>query len=134
MEEDELNHPNHWYNRAADLHASAGAVWDAMTNDPRDTSKRLGFTEGHSMQVACQPVYLMLCGLSLEVVMKAVLVQRGEMSSKHEHHRIVDLSIAVGRGLSGILCLRHNMLPRRVYASQTESPAGGSAGDSGRTA
>uniref|UniRef100_UPI001589D68D MFS transporter n=1 Tax=Burkholderia multivorans TaxID=87883 RepID=UPI001589D68D len=32
-------------------------------------------------------------------------------------------------GLSGILCLRHNMLPRRVYASQTESPAGGTAGD-----
>ncbi|SOT38492.1 hypothetical protein F01_110001 [Burkholderia cenocepacia] len=37
-------------------------------------------------------------------------------------------------GLSGILCLRHNMLPRRIYASQTESPAGGSAGDSGRVA
>ncbi|SOT41923.1 hypothetical protein F01_410430 [Burkholderia cenocepacia] len=38
------------------------------------------------------------------------------------------------KGLSGILCLRHNMLPRRIYASQTESPAGGSAGDSGRVA
>jgi len=37
-------------------------------------------------------------------------------------------------GLSGISCLRHNMLRRRVYASQTESPAGGSAGDSRRVA
>ncbi|WP_394144803.1 transposase, partial [Burkholderia multivorans] len=41
---------------------------------------------------------------------------------------------SVASGLSGILCLRHNMLPRRVYASQTESPAGGTAGDSGRAA
>ncbi len=44
------------------------------------------------------------------------------------------MSVREYLGLSGILCLRHNMLPRRVYASQTESPAGGSAGDSCRAA
>lgn len=37
-------------------------------------------------------------------------------------------------GLSGISCLRHNMLPRRMHASQTENPAGGPAGDSRRAA
>lgn len=39
-----------------------------------------------------------------------------------------------GPGLSGISCLRHNMLPRRMHASQTENPAGGPAGDSRRAA
>ncbi|MDR5783440.1 hypothetical protein QCE63_28920, partial [Caballeronia sp. LZ065] len=32
-------------------------------------------------------------------------------------------------GLSAISCLRHNMLTRRIYASQTENAAGGSADD-----
>jgi len=37
-------------------------------------------------------------------------------------------------GLSVISCSRHMMLPRRMYASQTESQTGGSAGDSRRVA
>lgn len=49
------------------------------------------------MPLACQPVYLMLCGLSLEVLMKAVLAQRGELTEKLMHHRLVDLAKAVGR-------------------------------------
>ncbi|QDH58664.1 transposase family protein [Pandoraea pnomenusa] len=37
-------------------------------------------------------------------------------------------------GLSVISCSRHMMLPRRMYASQTESPAGRAAGNSRRAA
>jgi hypothetical protein len=41
---------------------------------------------------------------------------------------------SISTGLSGISCLRHKMLSRRIYASQTEGPAGESANDSCRTA
>ncbi|WP_207000863.1 HEPN domain-containing protein [Trinickia mobilis] len=75
---EERNHPNHWYNRGADLHASAGALWYAMENDVHhNVAEALGFPTGFSMGVACYPVYHMMCGLALEVIMKAVLVQRG---------------------------------------------------------
>jgi hypothetical protein len=42
--------------------------------------------------------------------------------------------LGASAGLSVISCLRHNMLSRRVYASQTESPAGRAASDSRRAA
>lgn len=100
MDEAELKHPNHWFNRAADLHASAGAIWDAMSHEPAAVSARLGFIDGHSMEIACHPVYMMLCGLSLEVVMKAVLACRGDLSDDLLHHDLCKLSLAVGRELT----------------------------------
>ncbi len=74
---EERNHPNHWFNRAADLRASAGALWYAIENDSKERiAEQLGFSSGYSMNVACYSVYHMMCGLALEVILKAVLVQR----------------------------------------------------------
>lgn len=74
---EEKSHPNHWYNRAADLRASAGALWHAMKHDGQQSiSESLGLGHGYSLSVACRPVYHMLCGLSLEVIIKAVLAYR----------------------------------------------------------
>lgn len=82
----ERNHPNHWFNRAADLHASAGALWHVMQlGNQEQISKDLGFFPGHSMSVACRPVYLMLCGLAIEVVLKSALVKRGISFDKTHH-------------------------------------------------
>lgn len=72
---EERSHPNHWYNRAADLRAAAGSAWYAMQNDSAAASS-LGLPTGYSMGVACWPVYHMLCGLALEVLFKAVMAQR----------------------------------------------------------
>lgn len=73
----EKSHPNHWYNRAADLRAAAGAVWHAMGEDDHRIAQALGMQPGYSMNMACVPVYHMLCGLSLEVIIKAVMACRG---------------------------------------------------------
>jgi hypothetical protein len=88
---EERSHPNHWFNRGADLHASAGAMWYAMENDARQQiAQELGFSSGYSIGVACYPVYHMMCGLALEVIMKAVLVQRGLPFPKtHSLERLV---------------------------------------------
>lgn len=92
---EERSHPNHWYNRASDLHASAGAVWYSMAAHNREAvSKELGFSAGYHMGVACWHVYHMLCGLALEVVIKAVLVQRGVTG--YETHNFSTLCILLG--------------------------------------
>lgn len=89
----ERNHPNHWFNRGADLHASAGAIWYAMQHDSgQKIAEELGLGRGFRMSIACSPVYHMMCGLALEVTMKAVLVQRGtSFESTHKLSSLVDL-------------------------------------------
>lgn len=75
---EERSHPNHWYNKAADLRAAAGAIWHAMETDVEGkVAQSLGLPRGYSMGIACWHVYHMLCGLALEVIMKAIMAQRG---------------------------------------------------------
>ncbi|WP_258381616.1 HEPN domain-containing protein [Pseudomonas syringae] len=82
---DDKSHQNHWRNRANDLHASAGAIWLSMSNGRgHDAARELGLGEGFDMHLACSHVYHMLCGLSLEVAMKAALVSQG--ITPPEHH------------------------------------------------
>lgn len=90
---EERNHPNHWFNRASDLRASAGAVWLAMRGPDEAAQEHLGLADGFSMTIACTPVYYMLCGLALELVMKARLVQLGHSSEKFDHglEKLLDL-------------------------------------------
>jgi hypothetical protein len=87
------SHPNNWYNRAADLHASAGAVWFAMKNDTNmEIGESLGFDSSFSLSVACRPVYHMLCGLALEVGAKSVLASRGAtIPINHDLNSLVGL-------------------------------------------
>jgi hypothetical protein len=66
--------PIYWHNKAADLRASAGAVWVAMLDKQPDS--RLGI-EG-SMAVACPQVFRMLCGLALELCFKAIILAKGD--------------------------------------------------------
>ena len=87
---EERNHPNHWFNRAADLRASAGALWVAMESD-QATTQRLNLGSGYSLSVACLPVYHMLCGLALELIMKARLVQLGYSDKQFGHHKLEKL-------------------------------------------
>ena len=70
--------PNYWFNRASDLHASAGAVWYAIHNNENDhITESIGLGAGFDLMASTWPVYLMLCGMSLELALKAVIVSRG---------------------------------------------------------
>ncbi|KTB91600.1 hypothetical protein AO073_01630 [Pseudomonas syringae ICMP 11293] len=92
---EDRSHRNHWLNRASDLHASAGAIWYSMYGGHhQEITQELGLSEGFSMSTACYPVYHMLCGLALEVVMKAVIVSRGEPAP--EIHDLNELATLVG--------------------------------------
>lgn len=69
-----FSHPNYWFNHASDLRAAAGAVWFAMGEQNEQVRESLGLDVGFSMNVASRPVYHLLCGLALEVLLKALLV------------------------------------------------------------
>jgi len=83
--------PTYWHNKASDLYASAGVLWAAM-GDPKQGSaaEQMGHGQGFSYSVACWPVYQMLCGMSLELLLKAIVVAKNE--TPKATHDLVALS------------------------------------------
>lgn len=91
---EERNHPNHWYNRSSDLHASARVLWLAMHGALNEQEGEKVHPTGFSYSIACYPVYFMLCGLSLEVIIKALLVQSGlnlDQIKTHKFDKLLQL-------------------------------------------
>lgn len=87
--------PQYWFNKSTDLRAAAGALWYCM-DQPRNlqVTRELVLGDGFSMAVATRPVYLMLCGLSLELVYKAILVAIGK--EPPPRHDLCKLAAAAG--------------------------------------
>jgi len=78
------SHPNHWFNRAADLRSTAGAAWWAMCHGDAAMNEALGLPRGNDMTVACYHVYHMLCGLALELILKALLSRKQAVPPSHD--------------------------------------------------
>lgn len=68
----------YWYNKASDLRGSAGAIWASMC-EPEFAAvpERLGLGRSFSFTVACGSVYRMLCGMALELLLKAIIIEKG---------------------------------------------------------
>lgn len=81
---DDRSHPNQWFNRAADLRSGAAALWHGMRTSDDQLNEELGLPRGNSMAVACWPVYHMLCGLAIEVMLKAVISQTKPVPESHD--------------------------------------------------
>jgi hypothetical protein len=88
--ERETNLSIYWFNRANDLRGAAGAVWFAIENSTDQIRDFLGMDSGYSFSIACPSVYLMLCGLSLELLYKALIVELGKKPP--ETHNLRQLS------------------------------------------
>lgn len=83
--------PLWWHNKAEDLHASAGVLWLAISEDNNEEFQdKLGFGRGYNFGVACWPVYQMTFGMSLELAMKSVIVAKMEVPP--HIHDLVKLS------------------------------------------
>ena len=70
----------YWANRANDLRGAAGAVWFAMEDENSSDQVRtlLAIEPGYRFSAACPSVFFMLCGLSLELLYKALIVEKGQ--------------------------------------------------------
>jgi hypothetical protein len=89
----------YWYNKASDLRGSAGALWATMHDQNQSqVAEELGFWRGFSFSVACWPVYQMLCGMALELLLKALLVAQG--TEPKTVHDLVALSKDAGLHLT----------------------------------
>jgi hypothetical protein len=72
------NKPVYWFNKASDLRGSAGAIWASMYEPAfAPVPKRLGLGSSFSFSIACGSVYLMLCGMALEALLKAIIIEKG---------------------------------------------------------
>jgi hypothetical protein len=80
--------PQYWFNKSSDLRASTGAVWYCIKHDEdKEIAEELGLGIGFSMAVATYPIFPMLCGLSLELMYKAICVVKNK-TFVHEKHNL----------------------------------------------
>ena len=78
---EQKNNPNYWLNKSADLHASAKGLWDSMDGNT-------------NLTVRCWSPYLMLCGMALETMFKAIIV--ADNRTPQPTHNLCLLSEAAG--------------------------------------
>ena len=98
----------YWYNKASDLRGAAGLVWAGMERDESaETAQWLGLGAGFSFRAACWPVYLMLCGLALELLLKASIVEQGrEPKATHKLPALwSDAGLGVTKEQKGLLAI-----------------------------
>lgn len=79
-------HSLYWFNKSSDLRAAAAAVWFSMDSELAGiVVSRANLGDGFNMGVAVPPVYEMLCGMSLELVFKAIAVESGQPVNETTH-------------------------------------------------
>lgn len=87
--------PQYWFNKSSDLRSAAGALWYCMDRSRNlQVARELELGDGFSMAVATRPAYLMLCGLSLELIYKAILVAKGKVPPNQ--HDLLQLALDAG--------------------------------------
>ncbi len=76
----------YWYNKSSDLRASAGVLWLSMDDKiTEEDVEQLNLGKWFDMKVATSPVYRMLCGMSLELLYKSIVVANGEEPNTKSH-------------------------------------------------
>ena len=66
-----------WFNKSSDLRAAAAALWMSQKEEvSRSIVEECGLGPGFRMDAAVPGVYLMLAGMSLELMYKSVLVAK----------------------------------------------------------
>jgi hypothetical protein len=85
-----------WHNKAWHLMGAAGALWACQNNDrSKEIVGELGLETEFSMGQALGEPYLMLCGLSLELLFKAIVVAKRGKPMKHHNLRALATNASV---------------------------------------
>lgn len=91
--------PTYWLNKAIALRSAAAAVWFCVeVEKPANVVARLNATIPVDFTTGAWQVYRMLCGMSLELLYKAIIVQSGERAPKT--HNLLKLARQAGEYIS----------------------------------
>jgi hypothetical protein len=91
--------PMYWFNKSNDLKASAGVIWYGIhSENAQGIVDYLKLGKGFSLSIATYPTFLLLCGLSLELLYKAILVAK--KLSFPKNHDLLKLANDIGIQLS----------------------------------
>ena len=80
-----------WYQKSVSLYASASLIWEGM-NSPKEREfiKGLGLKSEFSVELGCLDNYLMIFGLSYEVMLKAICIRKSiQYPKSHKIHELV---------------------------------------------
>jgi len=78
--------PQAWYWKAYHLMGAAGVLWASRGEQrSKELVEELGLDTEFSMGHAFRRPYLLLCGLSLELLFKAIVVAKGEKPDTKSH-------------------------------------------------
>jgi hypothetical protein len=97
-----------WFNKASDLHGAAAAIWFSMDDTrSKEIVEELGLDPAYRMSAAVRSVYSMLCGMSLELLLKAIIVDEGsEPRSTHNlNHLLKDAGISLSTQEQDLLAI-----------------------------
>lgn len=84
----------YWHNTANHLHISAAAIYHAMELEAAFPKDRFGLSEGVSMWADSTGAFRMLCGMSLECLLKGILQEQGQKLKKS--HTLPELAKLAG--------------------------------------
>jgi hypothetical protein len=89
------NEPIYWFNKSSNLRGAAAALDFCMENQEKYTIPELmGLDLDYDMVTGTYGVYRMLCGMSLELLYKAIIIAQG--GKYKPTHRLVDLAETTG--------------------------------------
>ena len=89
------NEPMYWFNKSSDLRGAAGALDFCMENQKEHSiSDSIGLGTDYDMIVGTYGVYRMLCGMSLELIYKAIIISKDQKYKPT--HNLVKLGEAAG--------------------------------------
>ena len=86
----------YWFDKSYDLKGAAAAIWSTMhpPSSPSDREPRPKRRRTQDGGVALGPVYWMLCGMSIELLLKALIVAQQQDPGKT--HKLKQLAIKAG--------------------------------------
>lgn len=87
-----------WFNKANDLRGAAAAISHAIKHENPDLKKEAELGDGYSFSIALPGVFSMNAGLSIELLLKAILVinSKGKFEDLPHSHNLTKLAEAAG--------------------------------------
>lgn len=86
------NIPQYWFNKSCDLRASAGIIWHVIHDQEQSAEiiDDLKLGDGFDLRIATFDTFYLLCGLSLELIYKAICVAKKKTFPTS--HNLVDFA------------------------------------------